>query len=135
MLASIASHQGEQHNSLEGQNLDGVGDEQTGPGKSICHTVEPEERDDSDTSSLVASLAVLRAGDSRAHEADQHTTSGSQEQRTSANSVAQKSARDRNDERENFVAAVKTQTSPRAVNASGSVDLVSVVTVLKMSAR
>lgn len=97
---------------LEGQDLDGVGDEQTGPGEGVADTVEPEEDDDGDAGALVCGLAVLGAGDGGGHEAQKHTSGGGKEERATTDAVTQHGAGDGDDQGEDLVATVKTETSP-----------------------
>ena len=112
---------------LERQDLDGVGDEQTGPGEGVAHTVEPEEDDDGDAGALVRGLAVLRAGDGRGHEAQEHTSGGGEEERAATDAVTQHGARNGDDQGEDLVATVKTETSLGASDTGCLVDLVGVV--------
>ena len=112
---------------LERQDLDGVGDEQTRPGEGVAHTVEPEEDDDGDAGALVCGLAVLRAGDGRCHEAQKHTSGGGEEERTATDAVTQHGARNGDDQGEDLVATVKTETSLGASDTSCLVDFVGVV--------
>lgn len=112
---------------LEGQDLDCVGDQETGPCESVAHTVEPEEHDDSDTGAAVLGLAVLCTGNGSGHETQKHTASGCEEERATADAVTEQGAGDGNDQGKNLVAAVKTKTGLGAADTGSCVDLVGVV--------
>lgn len=112
---------------LEGHDLDGVGDEETRPGESVGNTVQPDEQDDGDAGALVASPSVLGRADGDGHEEQEHTPGSGQEERATTDAVAQHGTGDGNDERQDLVAAVKTETGARAVDTGAGVDLVGVV--------
>jgi len=112
---------------LEGQDLDRVGDEETGPGEGVAHTVHPEEDDDGDAGALVLGLAVLGAGDSGGHEAQEHTSGGGEEERAATDAITQHGAGDGDDQRENLVATIETETGLGACDTGCLVDLVGVV--------
>jgi hypothetical protein len=112
---------------LEGQDLDGVGDKETGPGEGVADTVEPEEDDDADSGAGLAGLAVLCTADGSGHETQKHTASGREEERATTDAVTEQGAGDGDDQGEDLVAAVKTETSLRAGDTGGCVDLVGVV--------
>lgn len=112
---------------LEGQDLDGVGDEETGPRKGVAHTVEPEEDDNGDAGAGVFGLAVLRAGDGCGHETQKHTAGGCEEERATTDAVTEQGAGDGDDQGEDLVAAVKTETGLGAADTGSCVDLVGVV--------
>lgn len=74
---------------LEWKNFDGVGDEKTGPGEGVRHTMEPDEENVDVADGGLAGCAVLLARDGGAHEEDQHAECGSQEQWATSDAVDQ----------------------------------------------
>lgn len=112
---------------LKGQDLDGVGDQETGPGEGVADTVEPEEADDGDTGALVSGLAVLGAGDGSGHEAEKHTSGGCKEERATTDAVTQQGTGDGDDQGEDLVATIETETSLGSSNTSCLIDLIGVV--------
>jgi len=110
-----------------GQNLDGVADQQTGPGESVHDTEEPDEDDHGNVGTGGALLLVEGAGQGPEDEGHKHATSRGKEGGTAADSVNQQGHGKRDDERETGLATVETELLGRAQDAGRLVELGGVV--------
>lgn len=111
------------------KNLKSVGDEKTRPGESVEDTVDPDEGDLGVTGSFVALARVLvgGAGDGPAHERDDHTSGGSQEERATTDLVDEGGGVQSNSEVEDTLTGRETELLVLVDDTGTSVDQVDVV--------
>jgi hypothetical protein len=83
---------------LEGQDLDGVGNEESRPGKSVSDRKDPDHGNDTPTGGHTTMLLLLGRADSPDDEAHTHGGGGGDEKRSAAHAVTEERARDRDDE-------------------------------------
>jgi hypothetical protein len=112
---------------LKGQDLDGVGNKQTRPGKRVSNREDPDHSNDSLTSGLALLSFLLRRADCPDDESKAHGGSSGNEQWAATDSVAEKSAGDGNDEREDGQTTVETELSVTVGDTNGLVDVSCVV--------
>jgi len=94
---------------LVGQNLDGVGDQETRPGERVSYTVKPDEKDVDVSNGDLVRLRELLSSDGGADQEDKHTTSGGEEELAPTNTVDQQGAGDGDKQRQNLVTSVQSK--------------------------
>ena len=112
---------------LEGQDLNGVGDEQTGPGKRVGNREDPDHSNDGLTSSLALLSFLLRGANCPDDEGKAHGSSSGDEERAATDPVTEESAGDGDDEREDSETTVETELSVAVCDTNGLVDISCVV--------
>ena len=112
---------------FEGQDLDGVRDEETRPGKRVGNGEDPDHSNDSLTGSLALLGFLLRRANCPDDKGHAHGSSSSDKERATTDFVAKKSAGDRDDKRKDGETAVKPELSVCVGNANGLVDISCVV--------
>ena len=83
---------------LVGEDLDGVADEETGPGERVENAKDPDEEDHGLVGALGALLTVQGGCESPEDEGAEHTTGGSEEESAAINLVNEKSHPNGDDE-------------------------------------
>jgi len=104
------------------QNLDGVGNQETGPGERVSYTVKPDEKDVDVSNGDLVRLRVLLSSDGSADQEDKHTTGGEEEELASTNTVDQQGAGDGDKQRQNLVASVQSELLSLASDTGTLVD-------------
>jgi hypothetical protein len=112
---------------LEGQDLDSVGNKQTGPGKRVSYGEDPDHGNDSLTSGLALLSLLLGRADCPNDEGETHGGGCSNEHRATADTVNKQGAGDRNDERKDCKTAVETKLSVTVCNTDTLVNVGGVV--------
>jgi hypothetical protein len=113
--------------NLVGQDLDGVRDEKTRPGKRVGNGEDPDHGDDSAAGSLASGGLLAGRANGPDNEGDHHTSGGGDEERAATNTIDQQSAGDRDDERKHGKTTVDAELSVRICYADGVVDVGGVV--------
>ena len=113
--------------NLEWQDLDGVSDEKTRPGKRVGNGEDPYHGNDGLSGSLALLGLLLRRADRPDDKGKAHRSSGGYEERAATDLVGEKSAGDRDDERENGKATVETELGVSISDVDGLVDIGRVV--------
>lgn len=104
LVEDDSTHDGEVHDSEtlgtdeEGQDLDGVGDEEWSVGDSVETVEDEDEREEGTTSSSVGSLLVSSGHSSNNSVGDKHTTGGNDEEWATTNPLDGHGSGDGNDE-------------------------------------
>lgn len=111
---------------LEGQNFDGVGDEETRPRKRIGDGEDPDHSDDG-TASGDAALCLLGRANRPNNEGNAHGASCSQEERATSEAIDHHSAGHGNNERQDGETAVETKLGIGISYANALEDLLGVV--------
>lgn len=113
--------------NLEGQNLNGVGDEQTRPCKSVTGGEDPDHGNDSLTSGLAAVCLLLGRANSPNNEGNAHGRSGGDEKRAATDAVNEECAGNGDNERKDRKTTVDTKLGVAVGDANALVDVGSVV--------
>lgn len=86
----VDAHEQDRHSTgtdLVGQNLDGVADQQAGPGQIVAGEVQEDQGDDGGTGRLGSVLNRVLGSDGPADKHDAHTTGGDEEKRATTGLV------------------------------------------------
>jgi hypothetical protein len=113
--------------NLEGQDLDGVGYEETRPCKSVGDREDPDHGNDTTTSGHATVHLFLRRADGPNDEAHAHGCGGGDEKRSASHAVTEKRARNGNDEGKNGKTTVDTELSVTVGYTDRVVDISGVV--------
>jgi len=118
----VTEHQGgldgqvHDHDSLGSElvweNLESVGDEETGPGERVENTEEPDEDNLRVSGGLgvgAVGLLILRCDDGPGHEHGNHTSSRGQEEWSTSDTINEESAADRDNQRQHGLSTVKLE--------------------------
>lgn len=112
---------------FEGQDLDGVGNKQTRPGKSVSHREDPDHGNDTTTSGLAVVLLLLGRAYSPDDEAHAHGCGGGDEKRSATHAVTEKCARDGDYEGKDGKTTIDTKLSVTVGYANRVVDIGGIV--------
>jgi hypothetical protein len=98
------------------QDLNGVADEQTGPGERVEDLEEPDEEDHGVAGAGGVVLVVETRGEGPEDEGAEHTASGSKEEGATADLVDEHSHGERDDERHASLASAETELGSRVLD-------------------
>jgi hypothetical protein len=113
--------------NLEGQDLDSVGNKQTGPSKRVSDGEDPDHGNNSLTGSLALRSLLLGRADGPNDEGKTHGGGGGDEHGATTDTVNEQGARYRNDERKDGKTTVKTKLGITVKDTDTLVDIGGVV--------